>query len=61
MGTGNGFPKDFDYEMYAKLARMTMANGCTPAEEEQAQARMAAMKEGVKFTAEQVEPERVSA
>jgi predicted RNA methylase len=54
VGTPRGFPPDFDFALYAKLARMTVENGCTPAEEEQAQARMAAMKEGVQFTAEQV-------
>ena len=53
IGMANGFPAGFDYELYAKLARMTVENGCTVAEEEQARARMAAMKEGVQFTAEQ--------
>jgi hypothetical protein len=54
IGNPSGFPPGFDFDLYAKLARMTAENGCTPAEEEQAKARMAAMKEGVQFTADQM-------
>jgi hypothetical protein len=42
----DGYPEGYDFELAAKLARITVQNGATPAEEEQAQARLKAMKEG---------------
>jgi hypothetical protein len=48
----DGFPDGYDFELAAKLARITVANGATPAEEAQAQARLAAMREGRPFHAE---------
>jgi hypothetical protein len=38
------FPPGYDFDLAAKLARITVANGSTPAEEAQAKARLRAMK-----------------
>ena len=51
-GTSHGYPEDYDYELAAQLARMTIENGCTPHEAAQAMARIACMKEGKKYVAE---------
>jgi hypothetical protein len=55
--TAHGFPEGYDFELAAKLARVTVQNGATPAEEEQAQARLKAMKEGRTYHSSDVDEE----
>jgi hypothetical protein len=50
--TNHGYPEDYDYDLAAQLARMTVANGCTPHEAANAQARLRCMKEGKEFVPE---------
>ncbi len=52
-GKNHGYPDDYDFDLAAQLARMTVESGCTPHEAAQAQARLKCVREGKKWVAQE--------